>query len=33
MDGTINLTSEEGYGTEFYLQFPLESLEGKSKIE
>ncbi len=33
MNGTINLTSEEGYGTEFYLEFPLESLEGSSGIE
>lgn len=33
MNGTINLTSEEGYGTEFYLEFPLESQEGSSKIE
>jgi len=33
MDGSINLTSEEGYGTEFYLQFPLESQEGRSKID
>jgi polar amino acid transport system substrate-binding protein len=33
MNGTINLSSEEGYGTEFYLEFPLEILEGSSKIE
>lgn len=33
MNGTINLASEEGYGTEFYLEFPLESQEGSSKVE
>lgn len=33
MSGTINLTSEEGYGTEFNLEFPLESQEGSSKVE
>lgn len=32
MNGAIDLTSEEGYGTEFYLEFPLESQEGRTKI-
>lgn len=33
MNGTINLTSQEGYGTEFYLEFPLESQEGSRTID